>query len=352
MYVSGIGTATPATHYTQAQCWDALSAAPAIDRLQPRSRAMLQQVLLGDSGIETRPLALDPLEEAFDVRPDVLLGRFVRHAPALAAAAATRALAASGLDVRDIDGIVVSTCTGYLCPGLTSYVIERLGLRRDARALDLVGQGCGAALPNLATAHALLASCACDAVLSICVEVCSAAYYLDDDPGVLVSACLFADSAGAVVLTREPAGDARRVELTQFDSLHAPEERDALRFQTRDGLLRNILTMRRPRLAAGYAERLLDRALGRAGLAREDIASWIWHAGGKRVLAALQAKLALSDRDIATSSGVLRRCGNLSSPFVYFVLEQALRERHPAGWWWMSSFGAGFSCHGALLRVA
>jgi alkylresorcinol/alkylpyrone synthase len=21
------------------------------------------------------------------------------------------------------------------------------------------------------------------------------------------------------------------------------------------------------------------------------------------------------------------------------------------GWWWMSSFGAGFSCHGALLAV-
>ena len=33
-----------------------------------------------------------------------------------------------------------------------------------------------------------------------------------------------------------------------------------------------------------------------------------------------------------------------------FGLEQAL-EREPGGWWWMSSFGAGFSCHGALLRV-
>jgi alkylresorcinol/alkylpyrone synthase len=36
---------------------------------------------------------------------------------------------------------------------------------------------------------------------------------------------------------------------------------------------------------------------------------------------------------------------------VYFVLEAALRERDEGGWWWMSSFGAGFSCHGALLSV-
>jgi hypothetical protein len=41
-----------------------------------------------------------------------------------------------------------------LCPGLTSYVSEQLGLRENVFALDLVGQGCGAALPNLRAAEA------------------------------------------------------------------------------------------------------------------------------------------------------------------------------------------------------
>ena len=50
---------------------------------------------------------------------------------------------------RAIDAVVVSTCTGYLCPGLSGYVVERLGLRADVQAYDLVGQGCAAALPNL-----------------------------------------------------------------------------------------------------------------------------------------------------------------------------------------------------------
>ena len=48
---------------------------------------------------------------------------------------------------------------------------------------------------------------------------------------------------------------------------------------------------------------------------------------------------------------MLREYGNLSSAFVYFVLEAAIVDGAPAGWWWLSSFGAGFSCHGALLRV-
>ncbi len=48
---------------------------------------------------------------------------------------------------------------------------------------------------------------------------------------------------------------------------------------------------------------------------------------------------------------MLRDYGNVSSPCVYFVLEAALAEQAPGGHWWMTSFGAGFSCHGALLAV-
>ena len=59
---------------------------------------------------------------------------------------------------EDIDAIVVSTCTGYLCPGLSGYVVERLGLRADVQAYDLVGQGCAAALPNLQLGRSLLAA--------------------------------------------------------------------------------------------------------------------------------------------------------------------------------------------------
>ena len=70
------------------------------------------------------------------------------------------------------------------------------------QAFDLVGQGCAAALPNLMLGNALLAGGGCEHVLSICVEVSSAAMYLDNDPGVLISACLFGDGAGAAVLSR------------------------------------------------------------------------------------------------------------------------------------------------------
>ncbi len=211
MFITGTGTATPSKRYLQSECWDAALAEPSIKNLSPRSRALIKKVLLGNNGILSRYLAFDQLSEVFDTSPDALQARFKKHAPPVATMAAQRALQAARQSARAIDAVIVSTCTGYLCPGLTSYVSESLGLRPDVFALDLVGQGCGAALPNLRTAYSCIRSEGCEHVLSIAVEICSAAFYLDDDPGVLISACLFGDAAGAAVLSRKPHDAVRRI---------------------------------------------------------------------------------------------------------------------------------------------
>ncbi len=352
MYLNGIGTATPPTRYTKADCWEALQRSQWYRRLDSRAIALAKVILLGDNGIEARRLALSRLEECFDIDPETLHGRFVTHAPQLAAQAGWQALAAARHGARDIDAVVVSTCTGYLCPGLSGYVIERLGLRSDIQALDLVGQGCAAALPNMRLARALLDAGECAHVLSICVEVSSAAMYLDNDPGVLVSACLFGDGAGAAVLSVRPTAGQRSIRWHDSESLIDVEHRDALRFEQRSGMLRNILTRQVPTLAAERAQRVLGRVLQRSDLQPSQLSAWIMHAGGRDVLLALQQRLELTAQELRYSAEMLREYGNLSSAFVYFVLQAALADGAPAGWWWLSSFGAGFSCHGALLQVS
>ena len=352
MFIDAVGTAVPQSRYSQRECWEALRDTPQFARLRAPSRVLLERVLTGEQGVRSRHLALDSLSEAFVIDPDVLARRFARHAPDLATRAARRALERAALRPQDVDALIVSTCTGYLCPGLTSHVGERLGLRADVLALDLVGQGCGAALPNLRAAQALLAGAGAAHVLCACVEVCSAALYIDDDPGVLVSACLFGDGAAAAVVSRERSSDAARVQWVHAASLADPAQRDMLRMETRGGLLRNILSREVPQIAAERANDVLQASLARHGLAKDDIREWIWHAGGRAVLERLRALTGLGEGATRRSADVLARFGNLSSPFVLFVLARALEERGAPGWWWMSSFGAGFSVHGALLRVS
>jgi polyketide synthase Type III len=351
MFILGLGTATPPNRYAQRECWSTLVASGYLPRLSPRSQAILRKVLTGRNGIETRYLALENLFEAFSLTPDALHARFVKHAPAVASQAAERALHDAEIEPGAIDALIISTCTGYLCPGLTSYVSERLSLRPDVLLLDLVGQGCGAAIPNLRMADSLIAARRCQCVLSVCVEICSAAFYLDDDPGVLISACLFGDGAGAAVLADEPLPGRRRIQWRTAHTTLSAADRDYLRFEQRQGMLRNILSQNVPGLAAKYAQRVLTDALGCAGISREKIRAWVLHAGGREVLLAMQERLGLSETDLRWSAAVLRDHGNLSSASVYFVLQAALADQAPAGWWWLSSFGAGFSCHGALLEV-
>lgn len=352
MYLIGIGTATPRTRYSQEECYRALAGSAIFNGLSRRSQALLKKVLNGSSGIDTRYLALDPLDEFVHFNPDALYARFLEHAPALAADAARRALAGAGMTPREVDGVVVSTCTGYLCPGLSSYVTERLSLRGGIVALDLVGHGCSAALPNLQTAEALLAlNGRCGTVLSISVEVCSAAFYLDDDPGVLISACLFGDGAAAVVLRNTPRPGGRILEWQGCHSLIDPGQRDLLRFEQRRGMLRNILTPAVPEAAARSARQVLDTALAERRVPKADIRIWLWHTAGRDVLNALGDQVGLDESDLRWSREVLRACGNMSSPSVLFALERALKEGAPGGWWWLASFGAGFSSYGALLRA-
>ena len=351
MFLTSLGLSLPTGRYSKEQCWDAFARSDWFERLSPRAHAIAKTVLRRDNGIEERWLSVDSLQEVFAIDPDTLQRRFAINAPRLASDAAKRALERADLAPDAIDALIVTTCTGYLCPGLSGYVIEGVGLRGNALGFDLVGQGCGGALPNWQLANALLESGQCDHVLSICVEVSSAAMYLDEDPGVLISACLFGDGAGAAILSRTAPAGRRRVEWRETASLTNPAERQALRFEHRAGLLRNILTRRVPGLAADHAEIVLNDVLKLSGVRRAEISGWIFHAGGRDVLLALAERFGLPAEKLHFSRETLRRYGNLSSAFVYFVLDAALAAAAPGGWWWMSSFGAGFTCHGALLAV-
>ncbi|MBU6400595.1 MAG: stilbene synthase [Verrucomicrobia bacterium] len=351
MFITGLGIATPPRRYSQRECWEACRVSAPVRLLSTRAQTLLERVFLGANGIEGRYLALADLREVFELTPDALHSRFRKHAPALAGSAVERALQDARLPAVDVDAVIVSTCTGYLCPGLTSYVAEQMGLRPDVLALDLVGQGCGAAIPNLRVAEALLASGRARHVLAVCVEVCSASFYLDDDPGVLVSACLFGDGAAAAVLSSEQPTCRRVVRWEGAAGILNPADRDYLKFEMRDGMLRNVLTKRVPVMSGKCAEAVLRELLSRTGVRRDQITTWLLHAGGRDVLRVLRDRLELQETDLRWSVDTLRQYGNLSSASILFSLQAAWVNGAPGGHWWMTSFGAGFSCQGALLCV-
>lgn len=343
MYLHALATAVPQATFTQPECWQIAERSTVRQRLKKRSMLILHTILRGDHGIATRHFAMPDIEHVFDLTPDQLNAAFRAEAPKLAGTALTAALAQAGVRADEVDALLICTCTGYLCPGLTSYVAEQHGFRANTFLQDLVGLGCGAAIPMLRAVSHVLAAQPDATVACIAVEMCSAAFYLDDDPGVIISACLFADGAAASIWRGKPGASGLR--CFGFDTLHQPDDRDKLRFESRDGKLRNLLHRSVPELAAGAVGKLwADRG-------PRPVSRVVAHTGGRDVLEALGPVVA--PHSLAASAHVLRTCGNMSSPSVLFALEETLKSAQPGpdGDFWLVSFGAGFSAHSCRVGI-
>lgn len=335
MHLLSMASSFPDREVTQRECFDLLRQSGHLETLKPRSRLILEKVLLGDSGISTRRLVPERLEEILSADPEKLHRLFEREAPRLAASALEKACGNVGILPGQIDALLICTCTGYLCPGVTSHVSERLGLRTDALLLDLLGQGCGAALPMLEAARGIIAGHPRAVVATVAVEVCSAAFFLDDDPGVLISLCLFGDGSSAALWSGKGASEGHR--FSGFRTLHLPEHREKVRFVNSGGRLKNQLHRSVPDIAAAAVQELWSRRT----LDPEKV---IAHTGGRDVIEALESTLG---RSLPESRAVLRDFGNISSPSVLIALEEALRSG--ADSCWLTSFGAGFSAHSCQL---
>src|SRR5215831_6078747 len=123
----------------------------------------------------------------------------------MAAAAAGKALAASGLTAADIDLVIVATCSSVdRCPNVATRVAAKLGIVAPA-AYDL-NTACSGFCYGLASAdHAIRAGAARNALVIGAEKLSDVTDWTDRSTAVI-----FADGAGAAVVTacdeNEPAG--------------------------------------------------------------------------------------------------------------------------------------------------
>jgi len=335
MYLESIATAVPPNAFTQQACWEAMGGDNLLDALRPRSVDLLKKILTNpESGIDRRNLALERIEQVFRHDAQALNETFEREAPPLARGALAAALHEAGIEAAELDALFVCTCTGYLCPGVSSHLAEQVGMRPDVYLADMVGLGCGAAIPMLRAAHGYLAAHPGAKLATVAVEVCSAAFYADDDPGGLISMCLFGDGAAAAVWTGKGRPDQWRA--GHFTTVHRPENRGKIRFVNAGGKLKNQLHRAVPELAA-------EAVAGLFAHRTADPDQVLAHSGGRDVIEAIERRLPFS---LTETRDVLRDHGNMSSPSVMFALERRLNggssnDRRL----WLTAFGAGFAAH-------
>lgn len=336
MFLQSVAKATPPHIYQQKEVWHRIREAEAVQALLPRSYGLLEKVLCGDSGIDQRAFVLpDPLA-LFTMGAEELNNHYETEAPRLAGSSLRKALEKAGIRAAELDALFVCSCTGYLCPGLSSYIAEQVGIPKNSFLQDVNGFGCGAAIPMFRAAQGFLAANPDAVVATVAVEACSLAFFMNNEPGVLISTALFGDASAAAIWVGAHKAKDNQWQAGRFRTHHVPEEREKIRFVNSGGFLKNQLHRTVPKLAGEAVAELWAQR----GCEPDAVLS---HSGGRDVVEVVEEVVS---HPLPETRLVMRDYGNCSSPSVVMALETRLKkapdsDRH----YWMTAFGAGFSAH-------
>jgi alkylresorcinol/alkylpyrone synthase/polyketide synthase Type III len=313
-----VGTANPATKYTQDEVLDIFQ------ETDPKIRRVFN-----GGHIETRHLFLE--EPADGTAPSEtnqeLAAKHIRGAIEIGAQAIEECLVAVGCQPADIDFLCCVTSTGLAVPGLTAHMIEKMGFRENVKRADIVGMGCNAAMNGLQAASNFAGANPDKLALVLCVEVCSAAYVYNRNMVTAVVNSLFGDGAGAV-LVRQDEWDTSDVGpvIADFESYVIPETLSEMRYTVEDSKQSFVLGRDIPYEIGANVEKPVNALLKRHGLKRKDIDHWIVHSGGKKVIDGIEYNIGLTAYDMRHTLSVLRNCGNVSSASVLFSYQRLCRE--------------------------
>ncbi len=214
--------------------------------------------------------------------------------------------------------------------------IEGLGLVGAVERTHVGYMGCHGALNGLRVARAFTGSERRARVLLVAVELSSLHYHYGWDPQRMVANALFAECAPtppssaamptAAASARRLAGGGQRLGV-----LLVPGSADAMTWTVGDHGFAMTLSKRGPALIAAHLRPWLRTWLAEQGLDLTDVASWVVHPGGPRILEAVDEALVLPREALAVSREVFAECGNMSSPTVLFILDRLRRAgRGPA----------------------
>ncbi|HEX2767439.1 MAG TPA: beta-ketoacyl-ACP synthase III [Candidatus Limnocylindria bacterium] len=261
------------------------------------------------------------------------------------------ALAVAGFDPKELDLVVVATCTpDYPLPATAVLVATELGATR-ASGFDLQA-ACSGFLYAMATANGFIAGGMARNVLVIGVEVLSR--FLDwTDRSTCV---LFGDGAGAVVLqASDQPGGALGFDLfsdgTGCEGIIMPAGGSArpASHETVDARMHAIRMLGSE--VYKYATRQMGEsavaALQRAGLTVDDIDQFVFHQANIRIINNVQKQLGIPEDKTYVN---IERYGNTSAASVPMALVEAVASGRvkQGDRILMVAFGAGYTAGAAV----
>ncbi|MFB7912181.1 type III polyketide synthase [Kitasatospora sp. NPDC056076] len=279
--------------------------------------------LIENTGVRTRHL-VQPIEQTlthpgFTHRNQVYEREAKRRVPEVV----ERALGHAELGAQDIDLIIYVSCTGFMMPSMTAWLINTMGFRSDTRQVPIAQLGCAAGGAAVNRAHDFCRAYPGANVLIVACEFCSLCYQPSDlDVGSLLSNGLFGDAVAAVVM-RGRGG--RGVHVERNGSHLVPDTEGWISYGVKETGFHFQLDKRVPGTMEMLAPALRTLA-GQHGWDASGLGFYIVHAGGPRILDDLCHFLDLEPSTFRYSRATLTERGNIASAVVFDALARLFAD--------------------------
>ena len=319
-----------------------------------------RSVLVGTgSALPIRAVSNQELSERVDTSDEWIVERTgirSRHlagegetTASLATDAARKALAAAGLEPKDIGLIVLATCTpDQTFPASATIVQDKLGCHGGI-AFD-VGAVCSGFLYAVSVADSMLKTGAAERALVIGAETMSRILDWEDR----TTCVLFGDGAGAIVLeARDVADDGPGILASK---LHADGAHNELLYvdggPSSTGTVGHIRMRGREvfRHAVVNLAEVLGEVLADTGVAADELDWVVPHQANQRILDATAKKLGLPPEKVVVT---VDRHANTSAASVPLALDVAIRDGRikPGDLVMLEAMGGGFTWGASLVRI-
>jgi alkylresorcinol/alkylpyrone synthase len=282
---------------------------------------------------------------------------YVEIALDLAEQAFLAALDEAKVKPSEVDIVFSTTVTGLAVPTLEARLAARVGLRQDVKRVPLFGLGCVAGAAGTARMHDYLRAFPDHVAALLAVELCSLTIQRNDNSVAnLVASSLFGDGAAAVIANGAGHAQSGRTErpgprVLATRSRIYPDTEEVMGWKIGTDGFRIVLSADVATVTEKYLGEDVRQFLTDHGLTTKDVATWVCHPGGPRVIEAVEDVLELPATALNHTRDSLRANGNLSSVSVLDVLRANMADPPLAGsYGLMVAMGPAFCSELVLLQ--
>jgi alkylresorcinol/alkylpyrone synthase len=264
----------------------------------------------------------------------------------------------NNIPYQEIDAIFFISTTGIATPSIEARIMNQLPFHPHTKRVPIWGLGCAGGAVGISRAREYCLAFPHAKVLVLSVELCSLTFQRNDlSKSNLIGTSLFADGIACVLVCGDEANisDFRKMKtspsIVDSQSTLMPNSLEVMGWDIKSTGLFVVFSRDIPKIIEDWLKPNVSEFLAKNLLDLDQIAYFIAHPGGKKVIDAYGLSLELPPSMTDISLDVLKQFGNMSSATIFYVLKRYMEQEIPQGALGLgTALGPGFSSELLLLR--